>query len=354
MSAPPRAPEPTPAWERRNAVLLTLAFAACYGVFAVTAFSIGGTVRGRLALGTALLHLLLSALAWRGMRLSLLYPLILGLITGLVWISLPVLALSRQAIPASMLSNCGFVTALAFTWFPFRRALLWVLAVYLPALGAGLWLPYADLPSLVVGGMLLLLIVYMSRYSHHLLQEQGERQRLEALVIRDPLTGLYNRRVPLDQLEGLLARTPAPPDVAVVMLDLDHFKRVNDTFGHVRGDDVLTAVATLLAGQFPAGTTLCRWGGEEFLAVLYGLTPPQAQAAVETVLAGIRGLRVRDLDRLTLSAGGAMLTEAATVRDLIALADARLYAAKAAGRDQAHWGKPVGAETVGPVPSLRS
>lgn len=337
MFSPLRVPESAPAWERRNAVLLTLAFAVCYGLFAVTALSIGSAVRGRLALGAAGLHLLLSLLAWRGLRLAQLYPLVLGVITGLVWVSLPVLAVAGQAMPASLLSSCGFVTALAFTWFPFRRALVWVLAAYLPVLVAGLWLPYADPPSLVVGGMLLLLIVYMSRYNHHLIREQEERQRLEILAIRDPLTGLYNRRVPLDQLEGLLGRQPLPQDVAVVMLDLDHFKRVNDTYGHTRGDDVLTGVAALLARQLPAGTTLSRWGGEEFLAVLYGVSPSQARTVVGAASAELRRQRAGDLEGLTLSAGGAMLPEAATVRDLIALADRRLYAAKAGGRDRAHW-----------------
>lgn len=336
---PPSPPpsEPSVSWERRNAILLTLAFAACYGGFAFIAFSVGELVRGRLALGTALLQLLLAGLAWRRLPLAQLYPLVLGLITGLIWVSLPVLTLAHQAIPASMLSSCGFVTVLAFTWFPFRQALRWVLAAYLPALGAGLWLTYADPPALVVGAMLLLLIVYMSRYNHHLIQEQAERQRLEALVIRDPLTGLYNRRVPLDQLEDLLRQRPVAQDVAVVMLDLDHFKRVNDTLGHTHGDDVLTDVAALLAQQFPAGTTLSRWGGEEFLAVLYGVGLPQARGAVEAVLGGLRATRIRELDGLTLSAGGALLREAQSVRDLIALADGRLYAAKAAGRDRAQW-----------------
>jgi diguanylate cyclase (GGDEF)-like protein len=338
MGSSPRSVKLPLSWEQRNAALITFAFAVCYGIFAFAAFPIGETIRGRLALGTAVLQLLLSVLAWQGLRLTLLYPLVLGLITALVWVSVPVLTLSHQNIPGSMLSSCGFVAILAFTWFPFRSALYWVLAAYLPALGASLWLPYADPPSLVVGIMLVLLIGYMSRYTHHLIQTQKDRARFQDLAIRDPLTGLYNRRVPLDQLEGMLAHQPVRQNVAVVLLDIDLFKRINDTFGHTRGDDTLTQVATLLSQQLPAGTMLCRWGGEEFLAVLYGVSLSHAQAVVEAVLTHVRQTRIEDVN-LTLSAGGAMLAEAPTVHELIALADQRLYAAKGAGRDQARWAR---------------
>ncbi|SMB78535.1 diguanylate cyclase (GGDEF) domain-containing protein [Deinococcus hopiensis KR-140] len=316
-------------------VLLTTALALGYGFFATIAFKENAPVRGELALGAAGLSALLSVLGWRQLRLTVLYPLILCLITGLVWTTLVVLSLRAQPIPSSVLSSCGLVLGLALTWYPLRVALRWALAVCLPVAVAGFWASYADPPALVVGGMLLLLIVYITQYNHELIRERATRQHLETLVIRDPLTGLYNRRVPQEQLTQLLGQKGRPEDVAVVLLDLDRFKSINDTFGHRRGDEVLVTVSSVLSQQFPAGTLLCRWGGEEFLIILYGHAVDQARAAVEQVLEAVR--RRTDLDGLTFSAGGAMLTETLDLQDLIALADSRLYAAKAAGRDQACW-----------------
>ncbi|GGS07267.1 GGDEF domain-containing protein [Deinococcus sedimenti] len=324
-----------PSWERRNAVLLTSLLALGYAAFATVSFCEAAPIRGRLALGASLLLLVLAVLAWRRITLQVLYPLILGLITALVWAVLMALALTHQPLPTGVLSSCGLVTGLSFTWYAPHVALRWTAAACLPVALIGLWQPFSDPPALVVGAMLLLLIMYITQYNHQLIRERHLRTELERQVSRDPLTGLYNRRVPLEQLGDLLGRAEPPHDAAVVLLDLDHFKRVNDTWGHTRGDDLLREVAGLLTQHLPTGSLLSRWGGEEFLVILYGQTPSSAQAAVHHVRQVVA--QRPDLCGITLSAGGALLPEAASSRELIRLADERLYAAKAAGRNLACW-----------------
>jgi diguanylate cyclase (GGDEF)-like protein len=158
---------------------------------------------------------------------------------------------------------------------------------------------------------------------------------------QDPLTGLLNRRAFADAVSTLLAYPP-PTDthLAVVMVDLDDFKRINDTHGHPVGDDALRAVADLLRRHTPADAAVCRAGGEEFLVALTCLTcdvqplaerfcaavaelSPQVTASVGTASAELRLLRGHDIGFLD---------------ELIAIADMAMYAAKHRGGNQAHHG----------------
>jgi two-component system cell cycle response regulator len=165
-----------------------------------------------------------------------------------------------------------------------------------------------------------------------------QTRRLESLIFEDSLTGLANRRFILSQLGAQVsgARRHGRP-LSVAIIDIDHFKAVNDTHGHDAGDRVLVAVATALAGHLRAEDQLGRLGGEEFLAVL----PDTDAAAAERVTEKLRcesGLAVVDYEgadlAVTVSIGVATWDgEAPEV--LLRRADDALYAAKAAGRDRA-------------------
>lgn len=159
------------------------------------------------------------------------------------------------------------------------------------------------------------------------------------LAFTDPLTGLYNRRYALPALGRMLADT-APPHkaCAVLVLDIDRFKSVNDRFGHAAGDSVLAEVATRLSLALRPGDLIARIGGEEFLVALPDVSQPEALALAERlrrcvadrpfdVAAGEAGLRV------TLSIGVALATGEAPDA-VLACADRALMAAKADGRDQ--------------------
>jgi len=165
-----------------------------------------------------------------------------------------------------------------------------------------------------------------------------ELEALAALARRDPLTGLANRRALEEALArevGRAARDGAP--LAVVALDVDHFKRVNDAHGHAAGDAVLAAVAARAAEALRAGDLLARIGGEEFAALLPGATLEAAAEVAERVRARIGAAPVPAGEArlaVTVSAGVAALAPAEDGAALLARADARLYAAKRAGRDR--------------------
>jgi diguanylate cyclase (GGDEF)-like protein len=155
------------------------------------------------------------------------------------------------------------------------------------------------------------------------------------LATRDPLTGLANRRVLDEALPRELARagrTGAP--VSVIVLDVDHFKEVNDRHGHQAGDAVLRRVGAALESNTKGYDVAVRLGGDEFAILLPGCHACDAPAVAERLRE--RAADVVQGDPVTLSAGYATLTrEMADGNELVAAADAGLYAAKRAGRARA-------------------
>ncbi|BFO56919.1 MULTISPECIES: GGDEF domain-containing protein [Comamonadaceae] len=163
-------------------------------------------------------------------------------------------------------------------------------------------------------------------------------RRLEAQAATDPLTGLSNRRrlASLAQERIAQARQAGQP-TAVVIADIDHFKRINDTHGHEAGDQVLMHVAELLARSSRARDLLARWGGEEFLLVMPTCGLADAQALAERMRATVaeRPARYRaHAIPASLSLGVAQLRSGESLEAAIARADGALYASKHAGRNR--------------------
>ncbi len=152
----------------------------------------------------------------------------------------------------------------------------------------------------------------------------------------DALTGLPNRRAVDDTLTRMVAqsaRTFAP--LAVLLMDLDHFKAVNDRYGHDRGDQVLTAVGVALRGALRESDFAGRYGGEEFLMLLASTDKQGALRVAESVRGAIATIRLPDIDRITASIGLAVLPDdAGEAVALVRAADRALYAAKRNGRDR--------------------
>jgi diguanylate cyclase (GGDEF)-like protein len=169
--------------------------------------------------------------------------------------------------------------------------------------------------------------------------ELEERNReLHALTIRDPLTGAFNRRY-LDQrlAEALPLAVRGIQPLGVMICDLDDFKRINDTFSHAVGDDVLRTVAALLRQHVRQSDVVARFGGEEFVVLFPATTLEQATAASEKVCALVREYGWEGLQaglRVTISAGVAAATGQPTPEKLLSDADARLYEAKRLGKDR--------------------
>jgi diguanylate cyclase (GGDEF)-like protein len=168
--------------------------------------------------------------------------------------------------------------------------------------------------------------------------ELRERLRHESLV--DPLTQLYNRRFLVDAFERELERAArAQSSVSIALIDLDHFKQINDVHGHDTGDAVLAMVGTLLREAVRGADVACRYGGEEMLVVLPGCGFGDALERAEELRGRIARLAVaaRDGKRVGISAsfGVASYPEHGTTpAQLMAAADAALYAAKRDGRDR--------------------
>jgi diguanylate cyclase (GGDEF)-like protein/PAS domain S-box-containing protein len=161
------------------------------------------------------------------------------------------------------------------------------------------------------------------------------REELREQAIRDPLTGLFNRRY----LEATLShelyraqRRKAP--LCVAMLDLDHFKRFNDSFGHEAGDSLLREFGQMVRKKLRKSDISCRYGGDEFVLVLPDSSPADTVQRVEQICALVKGLQLRHGSTLAASAGVAQAGEhGSSPEELLRAADEALYAAKQAGRD---------------------
>lgn len=165
-------------------------------------------------------------------------------------------------------------------------------------------------------------------------------ERLRHLSQLDSLTGVYNRRALNEMAAQILEQDGAGSGLAVIMLDIDHFKSINDRHGHLVGDRVLQSVAERLSAHLPEGSILARFGGEEFLIILRHVTRDEAASTAENLRRLLSETCIEGLPALAVtgSFGVAWMNEAAalTWEDLVTVADNRLYDAKRAGRDRVH------------------
>ena len=163
--------------------------------------------------------------------------------------------------------------------------------------------------------------------------------RTQELAIRDGLTGLFVRRYFMDRFASEIKRVALKQgDLSVLLLDIDHFKAYNDTYGHTAGDIVLKHLAGLIGALARDGDIVARYGGEEFVLVLPGRTPAQAAAEAEALRRAVSetpfNLR-RHRTTLTVSIGVAQYPrDGVTEEALLNIADDRLYAAKRQGRNK--------------------
>jgi diguanylate cyclase (GGDEF)-like protein/PAS domain S-box-containing protein len=166
------------------------------------------------------------------------------------------------------------------------------------------------------------------------------RELLRNQSIRDPLTGLFNRRYLEESLNREIHRASrAGRYVSLAMLDLDHFKHFNDTFGHQAGDILLKEVASAISSRVRAGDLACRYGGEEFSIIIAEVDMDGAYKCVESIRETIKHLslnhRGQTLGTITISAGIASFpVHGDNANDLIHAADKALYTAKKEGRDR--------------------
>jgi len=191
-----------------------------------------------------------------------------------------------------------------------------------------------------IGALVMALILFVVAVTLFLAREIDRRaqaeDKLEELATTDALTGLKNRRKFDTAIEGewrRAARQRVP--LALLMIDADHFKSYNDTFGHQAGDEVLIGIAICISDTVRrAGDCAARYGGEEFAVLLPGLSPEEALAVAETIRLKVQQWS-GDPSATTVSIGVASLIPLTTMEwsEFVNLADKALYAAKAQGRN---------------------
>jgi diguanylate cyclase (GGDEF)-like protein len=216
----------------------------------------------------------------------------------------------REVVLNYLLVALGFGVALVGWVTPDARLIQWVSIV-------------------VVGAVLSVLIVALKE---GLTAAMGNLRRL---ATHDPLTGALNRRAFAEALDAAVARVHRGEGAcAVTILDIDHFKTVNDRFGHAEGDRALCHLAGVLAERVRRGDVYGRLGGEEFAILLDGADADGAAAFAEDLRGALAAAAEDPATSFTVSLGVAELADGdGTAQDMLLLADRALYAAKAAGRD---------------------
>lgn len=261
-----------------------------------------------------------------------------------VGVSLYQLGSLLQNVVSGSLQSAGLGTS-AF-WFPltFLLAFLllpkrWAFKVssfyYLAALGigaVGLGVAAAA-PGRVVNNVIqfyvanFILLMTLNTYAYW----RERHDVVQHLAHTDVLTNLPNRRYMQELLDETFSS--AKP-FAVLLLDIDHFKRINDEFSHATGDVVLHEVALRINNALRRSDTVARWGGEEFLVLASDTDLVQAQQLGERVAEAVRGVPFAGHIRVTLSVGVTCYKPGDTLAKLLSRADAALYRAKEAGRDR--------------------
>lgn len=190
---------------------------------------------------------------------------------------------------------------------------------------------------ILVSAMLVVILAFSFLLLTHTRIEEAldeARAKAEHAARIDSLTGMWNRRhFELEALREIDRATRYGQPVSMVMFDIDHFKRVNDRFGHLAGDEVLKQIACIVQDSLRTSDLACRWGGEEF-AVLMPVTLADAFQAAEKLRAAIAQYDFPEVGRLTISCGCAQLAPDEGLTAWSRRADAALYRAKGAGRNR--------------------
>ena len=200
-----------------------------------------------------------------------------------------------------------------------------------------IWLgPWSNFDK-VGAGVLLFLVVVVLEVRHARLQRilEGAARYGELRATTDELTGVYNRRPVIAQLSEWAERGRG--NYAIALIDLDHFKGINDEFGHDCGDKILQAVADTLRSHFRDSDMVSRWGGDEFLVLIPGVRHADLVPILERLRRSINLIEKRcseHVHTVTVSIGAAMGALGQTPDECIAAADFALYRAKEEGRDK--------------------
>jgi diguanylate cyclase (GGDEF)-like protein len=270
----------------------------------------------------------------------------------MAWLS-PLMILTGMVLLAAALPSISSILGkmgkgnLRTAWRCLRAMIILFLAGYAGfaflLLGAPVTAAELIVSAILMAGGAFVLIV--ARLSHLTTNDIVRIAALERDVMRDPLTGVFNRRyldAKLDEETSRSRRSGQP--LSTLVIDLDHFKHINDTYGHPIGDQVIRHVCALIAGQIRTVDTVVRYGGEEFVVVAPD-SPIEAAAALGNRMISSLNERILTLPdgtslAVTASIGAAQYEPGETCLDFLARADGALYEAKRGGRNRLHIASP--------------
>ncbi|MCF4098358.1 sensor domain-containing diguanylate cyclase [Maritalea mediterranea] len=180
-------------------------------------------------------------------------------------------------------------------------------------------------------------IRYFGAIERDVTNKRNATERLKKLALEDVLTGIGNRAALERHIEGL-SETPNSTVETLFMLlfDLDGFKDVNDSLGHIAGDQILQHFAGYLASSLHRDDFLARLGGDEFVAVLKGYTPDSARHFAENVVKNLSLTNVKGIEQISVSVGMTSFLPSETMKQVLQAADIALYSAKEAGKGRVH------------------
>jgi diguanylate cyclase (GGDEF)-like protein len=201
----------------------------------------------------------------------------------------------------------------------------------------------AQFYAMLLGSWVVMIAAYLAARLRNLRKAARERRIQEERMLnearetarRDPLTGLLNRRGLVERYEDLTRQKPETTGMAVILLDVDHFKRLNDTYGHSAGDIVLAEMAKVVSVNIRSADLAARWGGEEFIVVCADSERRGAYRIAQKLREQIAAASFGVCGQVTASFGISFATgPGADLNDLVKLADIALYEAKAEGRNR--------------------
>lgn len=314
---------------QRFAILLAMVGFSCCGLLFAAEFVGLRRDRPQLARVVAAIALLGLLAICSAVLLDQQYAAVAVAFNFVTLASLLLLMLSVQAVRTGQIGG----------WYLLAAVAVGALGATVSSLAVWAWLPFHPISyHAVEAGILIEAVLLSLAVAKKVRTEQQHRYAAEFDARHDPLTGVHNRRAFYEvarPLSGLARRSLRP--LSVVMLDIDHFKRINDSFGHSAGDEVLRQVAQTLAHACREGDVLARWGGEEFVLLLAETDRQQAVQFAERLrqLLATLPIPVGNVPlQLTCSFGVAALRGDHGIDELILLADQQLLRAKQNGRNR--------------------
>lgn len=250
----------------------------------------------------------------------------------------------RLYVIADTLQWLPLISVAAFIIFPGRESIPAAVIGFLIPAATAVWVWFNSEPAnwpdttnalllnaIIVQAISLLVLVLFSYSQAAYQQAKAQASMMESAALSDPLTGIANRRGIERALEiqGASSR-----QWALILLDMDYFKTVNDQWGHVFGDRVLQNVVDALRRVLREGDVIGRWGGDEFLVVSADLSAPEAEALAETLRQAVAALPDDESGGVTISAGVALWDGEGGLAAALRLVDAALYRSKQMGRNR--------------------